>query len=351
MGAQCSGEVSHDDKVSKERGDKLDKMTKQQSREQQSIIKLLLLGTGDSGKSTFLKQMKVSQMDGFSRNETLTYMGALKHNTLKSMQRLIQIAEEQGKEFGSRTMKLFDTVKNSESENDMSIEVAKAISRIWKDAEMVKFYHEVAPFAQVPSCTPYYFENAERYVGDFKPTTDDIIRAKLKTTGIYETSFQFNNAEFKIVDVGGQRAERRKWMHCFTDVRAIIYLVALDEYNMILEEDGTTNRMEESINLFGEISESRYIEDLLIVLFLNKSDLFEEKLPSYPIRDYFKDAPKSNDSEECYEFIKKKYESAYNGRASCYSFKTCGLDTDKCVNVFASVADDVLRSAMGKAGI
>jgi guanine nucleotide-binding protein G(i) subunit alpha len=33
-----------------------------------------------------------------------------------------------------------------------------------------------------------------------------------------------------MVDVGGQRAERRKWIHCFEEVTAIIYCVALNEY-------------------------------------------------------------------------------------------------------------------------
>jgi len=329
----------------------LDKMNKDVNREQSAIIKLLLLGTGDSGKSTFLKQMKVSQMDGFSRNETLTYMGALKHNTLRSMQRLLQIVDDQERAFSGDTPDAIEVVNNSEVENDLTADVAKAIVTIWADPEFNKFYEEVIPFAQVPSSTPYYFENAERFVGEFKPTTEDIIRAKLKTTGIYETCFQFQDMDFKIVDVGGQRAERRKWMHCFTDVKAIIYLVALDEYNMILEEDGVTNRMEESLSLFKEITESRFVEDTIIVLFLNKYDLFEEKVVNYPLADYFPDAPKKMDVDDSFDFIKMKYEEAYNGHAQCYPFKTCALDTEKCVNVFTSVADNVLQSALRKAGI
>ena len=36
---------------------------------------------------------------------------------------------------------------------------------------------------------------------------------------------------FLVVDVGGQRSERRKWIHCFDDVRAIIFLEGLAGYN------------------------------------------------------------------------------------------------------------------------
>src|SRR5690606_980583 len=61
--------------------------------------------------------------------------------------------------------------------------------------------------------------------------------AKVRTTGITETIFTVANTEFTMVDVGGQRSERRKWLHCFSDVTAVIYLVALNEYDMVLEED------------------------------------------------------------------------------------------------------------------
>lgn len=39
-----------------------------------------------------------------------------------------------------------------------------------------------------------------------------------------------------MVDVGGQRSERRKWIHCFENVTSIIFLVALSEYDQILFE-------------------------------------------------------------------------------------------------------------------
>ena len=40
----------------------------------------------------------------------------------------------------------------------------------------------------------------------------------------------------RMVDVGGQRSERRKWIHCFENVTSIIFLVALSEYDQILFE-------------------------------------------------------------------------------------------------------------------
>lgn len=36
-----------------------------------------------------------------------------------------------------------------------------------------------------------------------------------------------------MLDVGGQRSERRKWIHCFDDVKAIIFLTAINEYDQV----------------------------------------------------------------------------------------------------------------------
>jgi hypothetical protein len=67
-------------------------------------------------------------------------------------------------------------------------------------------------------------------------------------------------------------------MHCFQDVTAVIFCVALSEYDLKLQEDDQTNRMHESVKLFKEICNSKWFVDTSMVLFLNKKDLFEEKI-------------------------------------------------------------------------
>jgi hypothetical protein len=42
---------------------------------------------------------------------------------------------------------------------------------------------------------------------------------------------------FRIVDVGGQRGEIRKWIHCFENVTSVIFLASLCEYDQFLEEN------------------------------------------------------------------------------------------------------------------
>ena len=90
-------------------------------------------------------------------------------------------------------------------------------------------------------------------------------------------------------DVGGQRSERKKWIHCFENVTTILFLVAISEYDQLLFEDETVNRMQEALTLFDSICNSRWFVKTSIILFLNKIDRFREKLPISPMKNYFPD--------------------------------------------------------------
>lgn len=78
--------------------------------------------------------------------------------------------------------------------------------------------------------------------------------------------------KYKLFDVGGQRSERKKWIHCFENVTAILFLVAISEYDQSLYEDESINRMQESLALFDSICNSRWFVRTSIILFLNKID-------------------------------------------------------------------------------
>lgn len=90
-------------------------------------------------------------------------------------------------------------------------------------------------------------------------------------------------------DVGGQRSERKKWIHCFESVTSIIFCVALSEYDQVLLEESKQNRMLESLILFESVINSRWFVRSSIILFLNKVDLFKIKLAKVPLERYFPD--------------------------------------------------------------
>jgi guanine nucleotide-binding protein G(i) subunit alpha len=165
----------------------------------------------------------------------------------------------------------------------------------------------------------------------------------VKTTGITETSFLIGQLTYRLFDVGGQRSERKKWIHCFENVTALVFLVALSEYDQMLYEDDTVNRMQESLTLFDSICNSRWFIKTSIILFLNKIDLFAEKLQHSPLERYFPDYRGAGGSgrggqagaEEEYdaacEYFLHRFVSLNQSAASkqIYAHYTCATDTQQ----------------------
>lgn len=115
----------------------------------------------------------------------------------------------------------------------------------------------------------------------YLPNDQDILRSRVKTTGITETMFRVGELTYRLFDVGGQRSERKKWIHCFENVTALVFLVALSEYDQMLYEDESVNRMQgmlrsdfsnsqftvspEALTLFDSICNSRWFVKTSIV--------------------------------------------------------------------------------------
>ncbi len=133
-----------------------------------------------------------------------------------------------------------------------------------------------------------YLESIDRIATqNYLPTEQDVLRVRVPTTGIIEYPFMLENITFRMVDVGGQRSERRKWIHCFENVTSIMFLAALSEYDQVLVESDNENRMEESKALFRTIITYPWFQNSSVILFLNKKDLLEEKIMHSHLVDYF----------------------------------------------------------------
>lgn len=72
---------------------------------------------------------------------------------------------------------------------------------------------------------------------DYLPNDQDILRTRLRTTGITETIFDLGNLTYRMFDVGGQRSERKKWIHIFDNVHVVLFLAAISGYDQGLLED------------------------------------------------------------------------------------------------------------------
>jgi hypothetical protein len=75
---------------------------------------------------------------------------------------------------------------------------------------------------------------------NYMPTSDDILHSRVRTTGIYRYTFDVPDCgSCQIFDVGGERSERKKWIHIFDQFSVVIAFVPLDSYDQVLYEDET----------------------------------------------------------------------------------------------------------------
>ncbi|KAL2096874.1 hypothetical protein ACEWY4_006081 [Coilia grayii] len=191
-----------------------------------------------------------------------------------------------------------------------------------------------------------YLSDLDRIAdSNYLPTQQDVLRVRIPTTGIIEYPFDLQSIIFRMVDVGGQRSERRKWIHCFENVTSIMFLVALSEYDQVLVESDNENRMEESKALFRTIITYPWFQNSSVILFLNKKDLLEEKISYSHLVDYFPefDGPQ-RDAQAAREFILKMFVDLNpDSDKIIYSHFTCATDTENIRFVFAAVKDTILQ--------
>jgi len=228
-------------------------------------------------------------------------------------------------------------------------QMTEDIKNLWEDKGVRATFKRRSEY-QLNDCADYYFDAVERIgAPGYVPTPADVLRSRAKTTGIIETTFEVDGIKFRMCDVGGQRSERKKWMHCFQDVTACIFCVALSEYNLTLYEDGKTNRMHESVRLFKEICNSKWFVDTAMILFLNKKDLFAEKIAKVDLNCCFEEYTGGCDYDKAIKFIQEKFLAQNeNSRKLIYPNVTCATDTKNIQVVFTAVQDIVVRNAIGE---
>ena len=92
------------------------------------------------------------------------------------------------------------------------------------------------------TCNSYYANIDRLFSRDYIPNDQDVLRSRLRTTGITETLFELGQLNYHMFDVGGQRSERKKWIHCFEGVHCLMFVAALSGYDQCLVEDKTAVR-------------------------------------------------------------------------------------------------------------
>ncbi|KAL7738321.1 hypothetical protein ACLKA6_006648 [Drosophila palustris] len=341
--------LSEEAKEQKRINQEIEKQLRRDKRDARRELKLLLLGTGESGKSTFIKQMRIIHGSGYSDDDKRGYIKLVFQNIFMAMQSMIKAMDMLKISYGvGEHIELADLVMSIDYETVTTFEdpYLNAIKTLWSDAGIQECYDRRREY-QLTDSAKYYLMDLDRVAQpDYLPTEQDILRVRVPTTGIIEYPFDLEEIRFRMVDVGGQRSERRKWIHCFENVTSIIFLVALSEYDQILFESDNENRMEESKALFRTIITYPWFQNSSVILFLNKKDLLEEKIMYSHLVDYFPeyDGPQ-RDAIAAREFILRMFVDLNpDSEKIIYSHFTCATDTENIRFVFAAVKDTILQS-------
>ncbi|KAF9377538.1 guanine nucleotide-binding protein subunit alpha [Podila verticillata] len=348
--------ISQDDKEIRNRHENIENQLRRDRIQMRNEVKMLLLGAGESGKSTILKQMKLIHDNGYTKEEREAYKEIIFSNTVQSMRVILEAMD-------TMELPLFHDANRNYAIIIMSLpmqiegeymphEVAVAIQNLWLDPNLQQAFQRSREY-QLNDSAQYYFDSIDRISkSDYTPTDQDVLRSRVKTTGINETTFLVGDLTYRMFDVGGQRSERRKWIRCFEDVTAIVFLVAISEYDQLLLEDETVNRMQEALTLFDSICNSKWFVKTSIILFMNKIDRFREKLPISPMVKYFDDYDGGNDFESASQYILNRFVSLnQSDTKQIYTHFTCATDTSQIKFVMAAVSDIIIQTNLRDCGL
>nr|ARF06922.1 guanine nucleotide-binding protein G(i) subunit alpha [Eptatretus cirrhatus] len=349
--------MSAEDKAAVERSKMIDRNLKEDGEKAAREVKLLLLGAGESGKSTIVKQMKIIHECGYSPEECNQYRAVVFSNTIQSIIAIIRAMGNLKIDFGDPTCaddarQLYELASSAE-EGVLSPELSRIIKRLWADTGVQECFARAREY-QLNDSAAYYLNDLDRISNPgYVPTQQDVLRTRVKTTGIVETHFTFKELHFKMFDVGGQRSERKKWIHCFEGVTAIIFCVALSAYDLVLAEDEEMNRMHESMKLFDSICNNKWFTETSIILFLNKKDLFEEKIERSPLTICFPEYTGRNTYDCASVFIRTQFENLNKRKDTkeIYSHFTCATDTENVQFVFDAVTDVIIKNNLKDCGL
>lgn len=402
-GAEVYATPSHEVNISSN----IDKDLEKQRLAEEKKIKLLLLGAGESGKSTIFKQMRI--LYGKPRNdEDLRLYGVVaRSNTVVAIRKLAGLLkalelegelEDESKDvyaeaandhcgitpkdaYDQIMTQVVDPGPNAPQADDKSSAVSpddwvgtsskaglaanadaklflnhvEVIRVLWQSNTMKQVWAKRAMANVIDGHKEYLQDLSRLSSADYRPSAQDILLARVRTTQVVMERYRIDNIDFEMYDVGGQRSERRKWLDCFDEVDAVIFVAALSEYDQTLAEAKRTNRMVEALELFRSVCNNRAFRDTSIMLFLNKKDIFAEKImysdiaSQRPFADYAGD--RQDFDQGVLYFIQKFKDCLVEDEFSDnFIHVTCATDTNNMEFVLDSTKTIIMTDNLRRSG-
>ena len=179
---------------------------------------------------------------GFSDEDRSSYRNHIYGQIIEQMKELMLNVEELLGTLEFSDLKLSEDAKihqryinNIRGDSDVTNEIANAIESLWNKEEAVRAVFRIRErLNHIEDSSEYFFNEVRRIATKpYTPNDKDLLMVRHRTTGVTTQQFEMNNHFFEIFDVGGQRNERRKWIHCFENVTAVVFVVSLSGYNEV----------------------------------------------------------------------------------------------------------------------
>jgi guanine nucleotide-binding protein subunit alpha len=228
--------------------------------------------------------MRIIHTGGFRQDEKIQMKGVIYSNVLAAFKSLLDIMRDEDIEFDNELTETHaDVLRNARALvgadyafRDMKVQ--QAMLAMWDDGAVQNIIADSHEYILNETLTFYFQGNIPMFDPSWMPNDQDMLHARMKTTGITETIFELGALTLRMVDVGGQRSEQKKWIHCFDGVNCLLFVASLSGYDQCLVEDVNANQMCEALALFNSVIQSEWFKDKPVILFLNKVDLFRNKL-------------------------------------------------------------------------
>ncbi|CAI4228276.1 unnamed protein product [Auanema sp. JU1783] len=358
-----------------QRSVEIDNEIEQARDKMRKTYKILLLGGPESGKSTIFKQMRILHLDGFSELDFLNFRFLVQANLVEAVEQLLIGAEKceipiDDDENLRKHVSYFKAYKRQVQRNEIEItyELSKSIEAIYRSTFIQRMIMRRDEIELLDSAL-YFLNDIDRISApEYRANEQDVLRARAPTSGINEIEFPFKEYILRMVDVGGQRSEQRKWIHCFDNVNGILFIAEISAYNMkiddgdeILKVSGNgkmkseMNRLKYSMRLFKRIFNNRcFGKKTAMILFLNKIDIFREKLKKTSISVCFKDYKGPQGFDQSASYIQERFTrlvgSEIQRERPVYCHFTNATDTRNIDRVIESCVETVFKTSMEKVG-
>lgn len=313
-------------------------------------LKILILGPGESGKSTYWRQLRNIYAGGLTKKEKMNLIPAIRINLIADIKTIIESSQTLMIQLSSSCANEVDLLQNIEiSDTELTPDVAQAIAKVWSEPSAKIIYDQIHS-SSLSDHSAYFLDSAARIASsDFMPDDRDVILSRIRTLGVNDIKFDVNGQKVLLVDVGGQRCERPKWKSVFQNVTAIIFVVSLSDFDQCMFENSEERRTTDSLELFKTTVNQPYFQSKPVYLILNKEDELKKKIKTSP--DAFKSAYPGftgdiNNSQEVIEYIQNQYLALAENRgegAEVTPFVTCAVDPEILKNSFEKLSRKLLN--------